>query len=334
MIERRKLRIGVVGCGRWGRNLVRNVHEMGLLAAVSDIDAETAAAFAARYGVPALTAGDLLDADRIDAVVIAVPAEDHGKLALRAVAAGKHVFVEKPMAVSDAEALSLAAAARDRGRVLMVGHVLRYHPCFRELHRIVDAGGIGRIRHIRTVRGASRAFRRDENVLWGFAPHDISMILALTGEAPTGVAALGDCSPGRRGPDVATAVFDFPSGIRADLFVSWFNHVKEQKLIVSGETGAIVFDDCEDWESKVTIYRDGGGSDRIAVERGEPLRIECEHFVECISNGREPLTGGAEGVEVVRALAAIARSMASGGRVEMAACRPPGAQSRATGAGR
>ncbi|MCY3875894.1 MAG: Gfo/Idh/MocA family oxidoreductase [Rhodobacteraceae bacterium] len=315
-------RVGVIGCGNWGRHLVRNFHEMGLLAGVSDIRNEAAHSMHGTYGVAPLTADRMFASSEIDAVVIATPAEEHFHLGIRAIESGKHVFVEKPISVTDTEADALVTASRKADRILMVGHVLRYHPCFLELHRIVRSGGIGRVNYMRTTRAANHGSRRNENALWGFAPHDVSMMLALAGEMPAGILAHGDHAAGRRGADVALAMLDFPSGLKGHLFVSWFNHVKEQKLVVSGDSGVIVFDDCEPWERKLVVYRyesDGGNppghGDNVVVNRAEPLRAECDHFVGCIRNGSNPVTGGAEGAAVVRVLTSMIRSMQVNGPV-------------------
>ena len=316
-------RVGVIGCGNWGRHLVRNFHEMDLLAGVSDIRTDAARSMLRMYGGVSLTADEMFASDEIDAVVIATPAEEHFRLGIRAIESGKHVFVEKPISITDVEADKLVTASRKAGSVLMVGHVLRYHPCFLELHRIVRSGGIGRVQYIRTARAANHGYRRNENALWGFAPHDISMMLALAGETPVGVFAHGDHVAGRPGADVALATLDFPSGIKGHLFVSWFNHVKEQKLIVSGDSGVIVFDDCKPWDRKLVIYRHGSGGggtpgegDPVAVNRSEPLRAECDHFVRCIRDGRSPTTDGAEGMAVVRVLTSMIRSMEANVPVE------------------
>ncbi len=315
-------RVGVIGCGNWGRHLVRNFHEMGLLVGVSDIRNEAAHSMHGSYGVAPLTADRMFASSEIDAIVIATPAEEHFHLGIRAIESGKHVFVEKPISVTDTEADSLVMASRKADRILMVGHVLRYHPCFLELHRIVRSGGIGRVNYMRTTRAANRGSRRNENALWGFAPHDVSMMLALAGEMPAEILAHGDHSAGRRGADVALAMLDFPSGLKGHLFVSWFNHVKEQKLVVSGDSGVIVFDDCEPWERKLVVYRhesDGGNppghGDNVVVNRAEPLRAECDHFVGCIRNGSNPVTDGAEGAAVVRVLTSMIRSMQVNGPV-------------------
>ncbi len=315
-------RVGVIGCGNWGRHLVRNFHEMGLLAGVSDIRTEAAQSMCGTYGVAPLTADRMFASNEIDAVVIATPAEEHFHLGIRAIDSGKHVFVEKPISVTDTEADTLVMASLKADRILMVGHVLRYHPCFLELHRIVRSGGIGRVRYVRTTRAANHGSRRNENALWGFAPHDISMMLALAGEMPAGVLAHGDHAAGRRGADIALATLDFPSGLKGHLFISWFNHVKEQKLVVSGDSGVIVFDDCEPWERKLVVYphESGGGNppghgDSVVVNRAEPLRAECDHFVECIRKGSSPVTDGAEGAAVIRVLTSMIRSMEVNGPV-------------------
>ena len=320
-------RVGVVGCGRWGKNLVRNFAELGALAAVADIDADAASGCAARYGVPAMPPEALLRAPGVDAAVVAVPAEDHAALALAALAAGKHVFVEKPVALTEADAERMIDAAAAKGVTLMAGHLLRFHPCFRELGRIVESGGIGRLQYLHTTRADARAFRRAENALWSFAPHDLSMLLALTGAPPLSVSASGTARLGKGGLDEALCRFAFPGGVSAHVFSSWLHFAKEQKLTVVGEDGMLVFDDCADWPAKLRLYRSGPGRAEgapVAVARAEPLGVECAHFLECVETGAEPLTGGAEGLEVLKALCAARASMESGRPVEMRRAPEPG----------
>ncbi len=314
-------RVGVVGCGNWGRHLARNFAELGALAGVSDIDPCAAAAQAERFGVPAISPEALIETSATDALAIATPAEDHAGLALAAIAAGKHVFVEKPIAVFEQDAVRMVDAAAAQGVTLMVGHVLRYHPCFGELQRIVQAGCIGRLQYIHTSRTDTRAFRRAENALWGFAPHDISMILSLTDASPRRVGAMGSNLLGKGGLDSAVAALEFPGGVSGHVFVSWLHFVKEQKLTAVGDDGMIVFDDREDWPTKLRLFRRPASwrpgtamavqaeAEPVPVAPAEPLRLECAHFLECATTGAPPLTGGTEGLNVLRVLCAIDASV-------------------------
>jgi UDP-2-acetamido-3-amino-2,3-dideoxy-glucuronate N-acetyltransferase len=184
-------RVAVIGCGQWGRNLVRNYRRLGALAAVVDADRERAREQAEQAGVPALEPAEVLATDAIDAVVIAAPAADHASLALAALDAGKHAFVEKPLALDLAAARRVVAHAAAAGRVLMVGHLLHYHPAFLRLKELVEEGRLGRLQYVYSNRLNLGRFRREENVFWSFAPHDVSMILALAGELPERVQAVG-----------------------------------------------------------------------------------------------------------------------------------------------
>jgi len=316
--------IGVIGCGRWGGNLVRNFAELGALAAVSDISPDAAREYSDAYSVPSPSPSEFFDSDGIDAVAIAVPAEGHAELALRAIGRGMHVFVEKPIATKFSDAARLVDAARGRGRILMAGHVLRYHPSFVKLEKTVADGGIGVIRHIESVRGCEPAHYRGESAIWGFAPHDVSMILALMGELPNRVEAEKRVDGVLIGPDSVDSTLEFPSGASCRFKASWLLDDREQRLKVSGDGGALVFDDCRPWPSKLLRSgnedEDVGASadsklDPVFVAEAEPLKLECEHFLDCIETGRRPTTGGREALEVMRVLDAMNESARTGGPV-------------------
>lgn len=308
--------VAQIGCGYWGKNLVRNFHELGALAAVVDTNAALAASTAAQTGVPALSVDDALASPAIDAVSIASPAVLHYETCRRAVEAGKHVFVEKPLALDVGEAEALATLARERGRVLMVGHLLQYHPVYRKLREIVAAGELGAIRYAYSNRLSLGKFRIEENVLWSFAPHDISMLLGLFGEEPASVTAQGTASYTRGVEDVVTVQMKFASGAGAHVLASWMHPVKEQRLVVIGETAMAVFEDSEAaWDKKLQVFdhrieRQNGvpvpakAEPRLVIaEKGEPLKLECQHFVDCIASGSTPVTGPDEAIGVLRVLA-------------------------------
>ena len=311
----------MIGCGYWGRNLVRNFHGLDALAGVVDDDARRSEEHAAQSGVPALGLEEALDRQDIDAVAIATPATTHAAIALSALAAGKHVFVEKPIALSLEEANTLVERAAAERRVLMVGHLLQYHPAFYELKRLVDSGRIGRLQYVYSNRLNLGKIRREENVFWSFAPHDISMILALVGELPEQVGAVGVCYLHRTVADVTTTHLTFPNGVNAHIFVSWLHPFKEQKLVVVGDGGMAVFDDGKPWHEKLIVYGhriawihglptpDKAEAEPMALEQAEPLQLECRHFLECVANGSRPRTDGAEGLRVLRVLDAAERCM-------------------------
>jgi predicted dehydrogenase/acetyltransferase-like isoleucine patch superfamily enzyme len=308
--------VAVVGCGYWGRNLVRVFHEIGALAAVSDADVELAGEFAAKYSVPARDFDQVLADPDIAAVAIAAPAAVHATLAGRALQAGKHVFVEKPIALRATDAEELVALAAERDRVLMVGHLLQYHPAYLALRDLIGAGRLGRLQYVYSNRLNLGKIRREENVFWSFAPHDISMILALTGEMPTSVTATGASYLHSVIADVTNTYLSFPSGVNAHIFVSWLHPYKDQKLVVVGSEGMAVFDDTRDWSEKLRLYahrigwRDGAPEperaevELLELDEAEPLRVECEHFVECVAEGKAPRTDGNEGLRVLRVLEA------------------------------
>ena len=239
-----------------------------------------------------------------------------------ALGAGKHVYVEKPLAldVGEAEALCELAAAQER--ILMVGHLLQYHPVYMGLRQIVEDGALGRILHVYSNRLSLGKFRTEENVLWSFAPHDISMILGLVGEEPEKVTAQGTVAFTPGVADLVTAQMRFPGGARAHITVSWMHPFKEQRLVVIGEKAMAVFEDSlPEWEQKLVIYphtidTTGGvpvpakaEGEQVVVEKSEPLKAECRHFISSIETGAQPRTDGREGLAVLKVLDAAERAL-------------------------
>ena len=254
MVHTQAANVACIGAGYWGKNLIRNFYELKALAAICESDAERLSAAAARCPeVEHTSSFDRVLADgRIKAVAIATPAETHGELARRALLAGKDVFVEKPLCLSVEEGRALIALAAAQQRILMVGHLLWYHPAIARLKQLIDDGELGRIRYIYSNRLTLGMIRREENILWSFAPHDISVILGLVGEMPEHVEAQGGNYLHDAIADVTVSLLSFPSGIKAHVFVSWLHPYKEQKLIVVGERGMAVFDDVA--EHKLKLY--------------------------------------------------------------------------------
>jgi UDP-2-acetamido-3-amino-2,3-dideoxy-glucuronate N-acetyltransferase len=318
-------KVAALGCGQWGRNIIRNLSQLGALSAVSDTAPSIADLFSAQYDVPARHLRDLLDDEDIEAVAIATPAALHADHARRALEAGKHVFVEKPLAMNLSEGRILADIARERDRVLMVGHVLRYHPVVRKLLQEVHAGRLGTIRHIYSRRLGLGKFRTEEDVLWSFAPHDVSIILAIFGRLPQFVSAHGRAILNSQIADIARVHLDFADGVTADMAVSWLNPVKEHKLVLIGSRAQAIFDDTAKWPEKLQIFDHGidmsSGAVRmikaepvlVHVEEREPLREECAHFLSCVAASKTPRTDGLEGLRVLSVLEAAAHSMALGG---------------------
>lgn len=312
--------IAHVGHGYWGRNLARNFHELGHLAAIVDPNAKAAAS---AYGVRGLGFEEVLADPAIDAVSLASPAILHFAQAKAALQAGKHVYVEKPLALDVSEAEELGRIARARGLVLMVGHLLQYHPVYAKLREMVAAGELGRLLHVYSNRLSLGKFRTEENVLWSFSPHDISMILGLVGEEPDMVTAQGTVAYTPGIADLVTAQMRFPGGSRAHVMACWMHPFKEQRLVVIGDKAMAVFEDSQPaWEDKLLLYRhriDTSGAvpnpvkadaERVAVEKSEPLKAECRHFVQCIETGATPRTDGSEGLSVLRVLDAAERALA------------------------
>jgi predicted dehydrogenase len=317
------VRLGVAGLGYWGPNLARNFDAVPgcELAWVCDADPAAVRHVAARFpGVRSTTAlDDLLDDAELDAVVLATPVPTHAALAVRVLEAGKHCFVEKPLAIDVASAERAVAAAREAGRVLMVGHLLEYHPAVAKLREIADGGNLGEIHYVYSNRLNLGKLRADENALWSLGAHDISVMLLLAGEEPFEVEAHGESyiKPGIE--DVVFAFLRFPSGLAAHLHLSWLDPHKERRFTVVGSRRMATFDDME-LERKVTVYDKGfdqhassygeyitrsGDIWSPRVSNREPLRIECEHFVDCVREGRTPLSDGASGLRVVRVLEAL-----------------------------
>ena len=316
-------RIAHVGHGYWGKNLARNFHELGNLAAVVDPVAKVAEAAAASYGVRAASFEEVLADPNIDAVSIASPAGLHHRHAKAALEAGKHVYVEKPLALDIGQAEELRDLAAKRGLTLMVGHLLQYHPVYVRLLELVKAGELGKLHHVYSNRLSLGKFRTEENVLWSFAPHDISMVLGLLGEEPQSVTAQGNVTFTPGVADLVTVQMRFAGGATAHLLVSWMHPFKEQRLVVIGEKGMAVFEDSQPvWEDKLQIYRhaiDRSGpvpnpvkvdAERVFVEKAEPLKEECRHFVRSIENRTAPRTDGREGLAVLRVLDAAERALA------------------------
>jgi UDP-2-acetamido-3-amino-2,3-dideoxy-glucuronate N-acetyltransferase len=317
------LGVAVIGCGYWGKNLIRNFNALGVLRIICDKDEAMLSRFKEQIpGVETCFAlNEVLSRKDIQGVAIATPAETHYTVAREVLFAGKHVFVEKPFVLEESEAVELMGLARKKDRVIMVGHVLQYHPVFVALKALADSGELGRINYIYSHRLNLGKIRREENILWSFAPHDISMILSLADEEPESIQAFGGYYLHQRIADVTTTHLSFPSGLKAHLFFSWLHPFKEQKLVVVGDKKMAVFDDTQPWTDKLLLYpheirwRNGvpvpekGDPERLDIPEGEPLRLECQDFLRCISDGKTPITDGAEGMRVLRVLNAAQRSL-------------------------
>jgi predicted dehydrogenase len=319
--------VGVVGLGYWGPNLARNFAALPGSELRWGCDADPAARerFAATFPDARVTDDleELLGDPELDAVVLATPVPTHAELARRVLEAGRHCFVEKPLAQSTADAERALEAARDAGRILMVGHLLEYHPGVRKLKELAESGSLGEIRYVYSHRLNLGKLRDDENALWSLGAHDVSVVLSLAGEEPHELEARGESYMNAGVEDVVFCFLRFPSGLTAHLHLSWLDPHKERRFTVVGSRQMATFDDM-DLERKVTVY--DKGFDQSATSYGEyitrsgdiwtpridnvePLRAECEHFLECVREDRAPISDGASGLRVVRVLEALQRSL-------------------------
>ncbi len=317
--------LALVGAGYWGKNLARNFNALGALHTLCDRSPEILGSYGADYAAVRKTDSfDSVLADgAVTKLVVATPAGTHFRLARAALLAGKDVFVEKPLCLDIAEAEELVAIAERANRLLMVGHLLQYHPCVIVIRRLIAAGDLGRLQYVVSNRLNLGKIRQEENALWSFAPHDISVILSLVGgELPDQVRCCGESylTPGVA--DTTLTTLRFPGKIRAHLHVSWLNPFKEQKLTVVGSRGMVVFDDTKPWAEKLVLHRDylNWSEGRVptpsraegallSVKEDEPLRQECMHFLDCCGSRATPLTDGREGLRVLRVLKAAQSSL-------------------------
>jgi len=315
--ERELPRIGVAGAGYWGANLIRNSWELGRLAAVCDTDLHPLEEIRSKYPGVALYCDydTMVHSTKIDAVIIAAPAPMHADLALRALAAGKHVFVEKPLALTVEEAKRVVTAARKARRILFVGHVLLYHPGVELLIENVRNGAIGQVRHVRSRRLSWGRLRGHEDVWWSFAPHDVALMLEIMGDEPVSVQRSQAAFVREGISDFAYADYRFENGRSAHIEVSWLDPEKCARVDVFGSEGTLTFWDSREGAKLVlTPCGDkasaGGGRElwrgdaqTLAIPAGEPLRLEIQAFCDAIADGRRVPTDGDEGLAVVRALA-------------------------------
>lgn len=321
-----ELHVAVVGCGYWGKNLVRNFAQLGALRLICDSNAKSLQTQAALYPQAEVTesfAAVLADAE-VKAVVLATPAAMHYSQVKQALAAGKDVFVEKPLALHHAEGQELVELAESKNLILMVGHILEYHPAVALLKEIIERGELGRVLYLYSNRLNLGKVRQEENILWSFAPHDISVICSLLDEEPIEVSASGGSYLQSGIADVTVTNLVFEDGVRGHIFVSWLHPYKEQKLVVVGDRKMAVFDDTAR-EGKLKIYDKGiewraglpvprqTAETTLFFEELEPLRLECEHFINCVRDRTEPLTGGQSALKVLKVLEASEKSLERGG---------------------
>jgi predicted dehydrogenase len=318
-------RVAVVGCGHWGRNLVRVLAAEGALGAVVDGSPQgRAAAREIAPGVRTVSRCDAVLADPdIAALVVATPAETHFAVAREALEAGKDAFVEKPLTTEVESARRLVELARERERVLMVGHLLEYHPAILKLQALVREGVLGKLYYVMSNRLNLGKIRSEENALWSFAPHDIAVILRLVGTDPGQVVATGGSYIQPNIADVTVTQLLFDNGVRSHIYVSWLHPFKEQRLVVVGSDRMASYDDISkslllydqrvDWRRGQPVPVRGEGTP-VDFPPDEPLVAECRHFLDCVATRRTPLTDGEEGVRVLRVLEAAQRSLVTNGQ--------------------
>lgn len=316
-------RLAVLGCGHWGRNLVRNLHDLGVLAMVCDTSAagrELAKSLAPEARV--VDEPDAVFAADLDGVVVATPARSHYGLSKGALQSKKDVFCEKPLALTYEEGAELVRLAAEQDRILMVGHVLEYHPGVVKLLELVHSDALGEVRYITSNRLSLGKVRREKNVLWSFAPHDVAVILRLMDNLPFQVAASGGSYVQPNIADVTVTHLLFDNGVRAHIYVSWLHPFKEQKLVVIGSKKMASFDDVE---KRLVLYDQHvdvlggepvpvhGRGEEVAFSADEPLRRECEAFLRAMRTREPPLTDGASGLRVLKVLQLAQRSLMTNG---------------------
>lgn len=319
-----RIHVGVIGCGYWGKNLVRNFYQLNALGMVCDMTpAGRAVAREIAPGVPIVEEIETILNSDVNAVVIATPAETHYELVRQALLGGKDVFVEKPLALTYEQGAELVAIAEAYGRILMVGHVLEYHPAIQQLATMIRRGDLGRLQYIYSNRLSLGKIRREENILWSFAPHDVAVILRLVQQLPFEVVACGGNYLQPNIADVTVTNLLFDNGVRSHIFVSWLHPFKEQRLVVIGSKKMASFDDVAkrlvvydqrvEWQEGQPIPVKDGGED-IPFASDEPLRLECQAFLHAVATREAPLTDGQSGLQVLRVLQAAQRSLVMNGQ--------------------
>jgi UDP-2-acetamido-3-amino-2,3-dideoxy-glucuronate N-acetyltransferase len=320
-------KIALVGCGYWGKNLCRNFHELGALFSV--VDASKNGQITARSIAPdsqiTNSIDDVLRNDQIQGVALATPAETHAELSIQAMQAGKDVFVEKPMALTLENAEKMKKVVEQTGQVLMVGHLLEYHPAVLKLGEMIASGELGKIYYIYSNRLNFGKVRTEENALWSFAPHDVAVILRLMGQAPLEVSACGGSYLTNGIADTTMSNLKFSDDSRAHIFVSWLHPFKEQRLVVVGDKKMAIFNDVAPFGEKLQLYPQNVEFDGLIpilkkedaefVDHAntEPLREECNHFLDCIQSRKQPLTNAQSGIDVLKVLHACQQSIEQNG---------------------
>ena len=321
--------LALVGAGHWGINLARNFNALGVLHTLCDANPRTLATYGPEYSAVTkeLDFSSVVKNPAIKKIAIAAPAVLHYQLAKTCLEAGKDVYVEKPLCLDLEQGAELVRLAEAKGLILMVGHLLQYHPCIEHLRLMVRRGELGKLCYITSNRLNLGKIRREENALWSFAPHDVSVILSLTNnQLPEQVRCMGGTFLNTGVADTTMTTLRFAGGVRAHIYVSWLNPFKEQKLTVVGSEGMVVFDDMKPWAEKLLLYRDflvwkdghtptpsKVAGEFLAIPEAEPLAQECRHFLERCQDRHLPRTDGSEGLRVLRVLQAAQASLEKDG---------------------
>jgi UDP-2-acetamido-3-amino-2,3-dideoxy-glucuronate N-acetyltransferase len=322
LTEKQRRFVGLIGLGYWGKNILRNLYELKVLRTACD--SNKAIISKQKVNFPDLNYSSsnekIFKNPDIKAVVIATPAATHYELVKKSLLSGKDVFVEKPLALTVKEGQEITDIAEKNKKILMVGHILQYHPAVKKLKELVSSGGLGKIQYIYSNRLNIGRFRTEENILWSFAPHDISVILMLLEEEPIKVFATGGDYINKKVYDTTMTTLEFRNGVKGHIFVSWLHPYKEQKLIVVGTKAMAVFDDVSneklffyphkiEWKDGKMPVAQKAEYQIIPVEAGEPLKLELQHFLECVEQRKRPITDGYEGLRVLRILETAEKSL-------------------------
>jgi UDP-2-acetamido-3-amino-2,3-dideoxy-glucuronate N-acetyltransferase len=327
----KNVKVGIIGLGYWGKNILRNLHELGVLHAAFDSDPEIVKQRKESFPDVNYTqsSDDILKNPEIQAVAIATPSDTHYELVKMALNAGKDVFVEKPLTLSLEHGEELVELAQQKERILMVGHILQYHPAVIKLKELIEQGELGRVEYIYSNRVNIGKLRIEEDILWGFAPHDNSVILMLVGDEPVSVGCFGGDYVSQGVHDVTLTTLEFKNDVKAHIFVSWLHPFKEQKLVVVGSKAMAVFDDLTveklfiyphriEWEDGRIPVAHKAEHYTVEIEEKEPLKEEMKHFIECVLTRETPKTDGREALRVLGVLDKAERSLKKGSRTVVA----------------
>ena len=304
------INIAIIGCGKWGKNIARNAAELGVLAAVCDIEKRHAEIFSQQFSCPSSSLEQILRDENIAGVVVVTNANSHEKLGCEALKAGKHVYIEKPLALSMESANVIMQTARKAKKQVMVGHLLQYHPAYIELKRQVNIGAIGELQHIQANRLAMGRIRKSESAIYDLCPHDLSLILGLVNKMPVSINCKSARHVTKNEGDIIFTSFKFPNNITAIMHTSWYSPYKEHRLVVTGTKGSFIFDDTKPSNQKLILYRDRlfpEGDDMkierckptfISFEDSQPLRNEISAFVKVCKTNTPAITDIREALKV------------------------------------